>query len=356
MARVDSVSMMNWCRALRHGLDVGLSPAKVFRQQGKTGPSLLRSVSADIGDQIEEGESIADAMQSHATVFPSLVLELVRVGEQSGRLPNLFGELEVHYQAVATAQRQFRNSMIKPVVTYAIATLVMTLLIFVLGMLPSISGRPMDPLGLGLTGTTGALAFLTLSVVFASIVIFSSWVVIRSESLQTKLAGFFLNFPVVGSCLRNFALSRFCLTMHATIEAGMKSDLCVKTSLKAAMNERYVSLAAPASSEVRRGEEIASVLASYGHTLFPDPFVQSLQLGDETGRLAEILEKDAVQFREEAHRTLEIVVMVVSRIIYAMIAMMVIFCIYKIFSNSLGAQYQQAMDAVDDPQKWLRGR
>jgi hypothetical protein len=38
-----------------------------------------------------------------------------------------------------------------------------------------------------------------------------------------------------------------------------------------------------------------------------------------------------------------------------MIAMMVIFCIYKIFSNSLGAQYQQALDAVDDPQKWLRG-
>lgn len=356
MARVDSVSLMNWCRALRHGLDVGIPPTKVFRQQGKTGPTPLRSISTDIADQIEEGESIADALQSHAWLLPSLMLELVRVGEQAGRLPTLFGELEKHFEAVSNAQRQFRNSMIKPVVTYVIATLVMTLLIFILGMLTSISGRPMDPLGLGLTGTTGALTFLMFSIVFACVIVFSSWVVFRSESLQSKFAGFFLGFPIIGPCLRNFALSRFCLTMHATIEAGMKSDECVRTSLKAAMNERYVAIAAPASKEVRRGEEISSVLTSYGQTLFPDPFIQSLQLGDETGRLSEILEKDANRYRDEAHRTLEIVVLVISRMIYALIAVMVMFCIYKIFSNSLGAQYQQAFDAVDDPQKWLRGR
>jgi type IV pilus assembly protein PilC len=356
MARVDARSLMLWCRALKHGLDVGLSPVKVFRQQSKTGPTPLRGISSDVADAVEEGESIHEALQERASSFPGLFLELVRVGEISGRLPTLFGELEHHYEAVVAAQKLFRTSLVKPVLTYVIATFVLTLLIFILGQLPSISGRPMDPLGIGLTGTTGALLFLGMAVSFAAVVVFAVWVLAGSEALQSKLGGLFLGVPVIGSCLRNFALSRFCLTMHATIEAGMKADESVRASLKAAMNERYAMIAPAAAKVVRAGDEITETLASYGPTLFPDTVIQSLQLGEETGRLAEILMKESVSLRVEAHRQLNLIVMVVSRIIYAMIAVLLIVAICKVFSNSVGAQYQQAFDAVDNPEKWLRGQ
>ena len=93
MPRADLPSLIQWCRACKHGLDIGLSPVKVFRQQAKSGPGSLRSAAGIIADKLEKGESIADALAESGTVFPPLVHEIVGMSERAGRLPDAFGEL-----------------------------------------------------------------------------------------------------------------------------------------------------------------------------------------------------------------------------------------------------------------------
>ena len=177
-------ALILWCRALRHGLDVGLSPVRVFRQQAKSGPAVFRPVAERMAARLEEGESMSDALRPEAWRFPLLFVELIAVGEQAGRLPVVFAELEKHYEEVLTAQRQFLTALVWPGIMYFGAIGVLTLLILVMGSMTGLSGKPIDPLGLGLHGAGGAFWFLTYAGVFTAFVVGTAVIVIRTPNAR----------------------------------------------------------------------------------------------------------------------------------------------------------------------------
>src|SRR5262245_7180776 len=90
-------ALILWCRALKHGLDVGLSPLKIFSQQARTGPSELRPVASRVAERLETGASLEESFKLEAAKFPPMFLEMVSVGEHAGRLPDVFGELEDYF-------------------------------------------------------------------------------------------------------------------------------------------------------------------------------------------------------------------------------------------------------------------
>src|SRR5687767_6079096 len=143
-------ALIVWCRALKHGLDVGLSPVRVYRQQARQGPTSLRSVADRIADRLETGESLEDALKPEESRFPTMFIEMVAVGEQAGRLPVVFAELEDYFEMVQKTRRDFFRMLAWPAFQYVAAILIITVMLFVLGML----GSGLDPLGLGLTGTS----------------------------------------------------------------------------------------------------------------------------------------------------------------------------------------------------------
>src|SRR5947207_11889973 len=148
-------ALVTWCRALRYSLSAGLDPVRIFKQQAKSGPRVLRKMADELAHQLADGSSLEDALEPHRDRFPPLFLELIAVGEQTGRLEDTFQQLEEYYQSLLSMQRNFRSAMVYPLLQYVASVLIISGLIFILGIL----GSKMDPIGFGLTGTAGALAF-----------------------------------------------------------------------------------------------------------------------------------------------------------------------------------------------------
>ena len=345
-------ALILWCRALRHGLDVGLSPVKVFRQQAKSGPSALRAVAGRVADRLEQGEALEDALKPEAAKFPPLFIELLSVGEHTGRLPDIFAELEEHFESVKQARRQFLRMLIWPGIQYFGAILVIFLMLFILG----IFGSGLDPLGLGLTGTGGAFVFLFLALAVTATVIVAVLILAGNQSLRSKAEAIGLSIPGLAGCFQAFALSRFCVAYYMTAEAGMRADRCVRLSLRGTANQAYIREAEPASKAVRKGQEVSEILAGYGPRLFPDEILSALQLGEETGRLAEVMKKQADYYREEARRKMKTLAMIAAGIIYAGIALLIIFIIFKIAMTAYIGPMNEAMNAADNPDAWLRAK
>src|SRR4051812_24161302 len=109
-------ALVMWCRTLHHSLGAGLSPVRVFKQQAKSGPRPLRDVAEDVAAKLGAGESLEDAFAPYKTRFPPLFLELVAVGEQTGRLGDTFRELELYYESTLSIQRNFRSQMAYPAI------------------------------------------------------------------------------------------------------------------------------------------------------------------------------------------------------------------------------------------------
>lgn len=348
-------ALILWCRALRHGLDVGLSPVKVFRQQAKSGPAVFRPIAARMAGRLEDGESLADALRPEAWRFPVLFVELVNVGETAGRLPVVFKELEQHYEAVQDAQRKFFAALVWPAMMYVGAILILTILILILGSLSGVNGKPIDALGLGLTGASGAMAFFLGAVGFTAFALGMVVIVAKNPNARSAVEAFALKVPGLAPTVRAFALHRFAMAAHMTIEAGLKADRVLKSSLRATANKAYLAEGERAAKLARKGKEIVEALSKLGPTLFPDEFVHAVAIGEESGRLAEVMLKEAEIYREESIRGMKLLAKIASGVVYAGISILVIVCIVRIFNTAYMGQIQQGLDAVDDPNKWLRG-
>jgi type IV pilus assembly protein PilC len=239
--------------------------------------------------------------------------------------------------------------LIWPLIEYFGAIFVITLLIFIMGMIGT-----QDVLGWGLTGTKGALIFLGGMMAFTAVLFFGYRYIRDTPAMQAKVEAFLLPIPILGSCFRTFALQRFCSALYMTNEAGFDSGEMVRSSLRAATNQRYLDIANDSCKQVRKGREISEVLAVHGTRLFPDDLIQSIHLGEETGSLAEVMKKEMIRFREEAGRQMLILALIFTALVILMIAAFIIFMIYSIYTQSIGPVYRDAMMAVDDPQKWLQ--
>lgn len=343
MPRVELSALIPWCRALKHGLDIGLSPVKVLNQQARIGPGSLRAASERIAEHLEKGESLTDAIAESGVGLPSLFREIVSMAEQAGRLPDALGELERHYEAVLSARKQFRTALIWPAISYILAICVISILILVLSMLPNSS----KPLGSWLSGTLGALVFFGFGIGLAVV----SVLVYRTAMASDPIQGFFqsvaLHIPGLAGCAQTISLGRFTMAYHMLAEAGLPADRVVKSSLRATTNSAYSRHADTAAKLVRKGQEVSAVLGPYGDKLFPADFMQVVVLGEETGNLAELMHKQSKHYAEEAARKMSFLAKIAGGVVYGMVALFIIFMIFKILMTSVIGPQQETLDWVD---------
>ncbi len=330
-------ALVAWCRTLHHSLGAGLSPVRIFKQQARSGPRALRAVAADVAEKLSGGESLEDAFEPHRNRFPPLFLELVAVGEQTGRLEDTFRELEQYYESNLSVQRNFRAQMMYPAIQFVAAILIIAGLIWILGMLGE-SGKAIttDPTGLGFTGATGAILFMVVAFGSVGAILFAAKVAANNVKRRAKMEGMLLWVPAWGPAMLSFALQRFAVALRMCAEAGLSADRTLRYCFRATCNSAFMSRESRAVAVVKRGREIGEALDASGAP-FPDEFREMIHMGEETGNMSEVMERLAVQYREEAERRLKSAAQLTSWCVYGLVALMIIIAIFKIAGLYLGA-------------------
>jgi type IV pilus assembly protein PilC len=325
-------ALVEWCRALRFSLGAGLDPIKIFKQQAKSGPRPLRAMAGEFAKKLQKGSSLEDALEPHRDKFPPLFVELVAVGEQTGRLEDTFQELELYYAAALSTQRNFRSQLMYPAIQFVAAVFIIAGLIFILGIL----GIKMDPTGLGLTGPAGAVTFLLCAAAFVGAIFVVLKLATENLRFRSRLEGIFLNVPGWGPALLAFALLRFAVALRMCAEAGLRAEQTLHYCFRATCNARFQAGEARAIEVAKRGDELVEAIEA-SKAPFPREFVDTLLTGEETGNMSEVMERLADRLREDAERKMKGAAQMTGWMIYALVAMMIIFFIFRIASVYLGA-------------------
>jgi type IV pilus assembly protein PilC len=325
-------ALVAWCRTFKHSLGAGLNPIKVFRQQAKSGPRPLRPVAAAVAERLEKGDSLEDAFEPFRDQFPPLFVELVAAGEKSGRLEETFDELMQYYETTDRVRRDFRSQMIYPAIQFVAAVLIISALIFILGML----GSKMDPTGLGLTGTAGALTFLCVAFGVVGGVVLVVRSALNSIKWRSQLEGFCLIVPAWGPALKAFAVHRFLIALRMTHEAGLRAEESLRYSFRATANSHFMRGMPWAVARVKKGGAIYDALVDSGAP-FPDDVRDSILGAEEAGRMSEVCERLSENYREEGSRRLKEAAQYTSWALYALGAIFIIVAIFSIASMYLGA-------------------
>ena len=310
--RLSTQHVAHACRSLATSLRAGIAVTKAFDIAiNKSGNSQLRRIMSDVAQQIRSGSDITSACRSHEGMWPDLFLNMVDVAERTGSLPEVLHSLSEHYENNLRLQKDFRGQMILPMVQLVAAILIVAFLIWMLGGidLGDVSGKPgdaekpaFDIIGLGLKGFSGAMIWLGGWAMTAVSLIVGYQLAKRSKPLRAVLHRSLIGFPVIGTCLRSFAIARFSWSYSLTQEAGLPVQESLESSLAATDNGAFQAASPRIINEVMNGEELSEALS---HTeLFPEDFIQIVHVGESTGTIPETLARLSPEFEDQARRSL----------------------------------------------------
>jgi type IV pilus assembly protein PilC len=317
---------------MRNYLSAGVMLRDAFRQQAVLGAPGVRRIADRIAADLDQGHNLQHALEREAKAFPPLLVSLVGVGEQTGNLPEVFGELERYYVRQQQLRRRFIASIAWPLIQFILAVLVVAFVILILGMLPvatDFNGNRWDPMGLGLFGASGALIFLAwvagILLGFYCLFLFITRVLGRGALVSAIL----LKVPILGRCLRALALARFCLALRLTLESAMPIRQALALSLRATGNQAFVAQTATVQAAVRKGDELSMALARAG--VFPREFLHILSVAETSGRFDDVLQHQTEHYHDEAGRRLVVLSVAGTALVWLLVGALIITFIIRFF-------------------------
>jgi type II secretory pathway component PulF len=328
--RVPLPSLIEFSRALRHNLSAGLTLRRVLRQQAERGPMAIRPVAERISEQLEQGESFEQALKGEKAAFPPLFISLATVGEQSGGLPEVLTELEKFYVLQQRLQREFARQIAWPLIQFLIAPFVIAGMIFILGIL-SPAGGGYDPLRLGYVGAAGAFKFLLHYFGAFALLIGAYYLITRTLKQREFVDTLLLRMWVIGPTMQAIAMTRFCVSLYLTTESGMPIANALRLSMRGTGNTAFTAREDQMRESIRNGEDLALALRKTG--VFPEDFLNIVESAEEGGRVSEIMRHQTEFYEEETRRRLTILTTTASWTVYALVACLIIFMIFRIFTS-----------------------
>jgi type IV pilus assembly protein PilC len=302
----------------------------MFEMQAKSGPMKLRDAARRIAGKLESGVTLEDALTAEGPNLPELFISLAAVGERSGRIPEVFGQLEEYYRLQGQMRREFRAQSTLPVIVFIGAVFVIALTIFLMGLLASSESTATAPIGFGLTGTSGAIIFLAVVGGVVGGALLAIKLLTSTVAKRAAFEAWLLRVPIVGPCVQAAALSRFCLALRLTLDSSLSIGKALKLSLAATGNAAFQAQSDRIVKRLKKGDELVKAIGN--SAIFPVEFTASLNVGEESGQMPEVMARLAENYREETARRAKALTKLLAWGIYGLVAIFVIVAIFLMAS------------------------
>ena len=286
----------------------------------------LKRTLYDIAQQLERGRSLSAAFSSHDKVFPRLAVSIVHVGENTGRLEDAFLQLAEYFERDEETRKRIKAAMRYPTTVLIVITIAM----FVLNMLviPTFSNM-FSKLGSDLPVATKILIgtsnffvnywqLLVIGIVGA-LMAFSSYR--RTDIGRLNWDKLKLRIPFVGSIIERSLLGRYSRSFSMILESGVPMTTGLSLVAEAVDNKFMEDRIIDMRRNIEKGESL--LRSSVASELFSPLVLQMVAVGEETGRVDELLKEAADYYEREVDFDLKSLTAKIEPVLIGFVAVMV---------------------------------
>lgn len=262
----------------------------------------------DLNSNVRSGKSFSDALSRFPSIFPLFFVNMVKAGEAGGFLEETITRLATYLENSHGLKEEVRSALVYPLVLSVFGgASVVFLLIYVVPMFTQIFTDMGETLPLPTLMLIGISDFLIgywwMILLFFTVVYFSGRRYLKSENGMRTWDSIKFRLPVFGKLYKETAVSRFSRTLGTLLKSGvpiLNAFQIVKGTLESAKISDIISSVRGA---IRKGKGIAESLKK--SDIFPPIAVHMITVGEETGRLDEMLLKVADRFDIEVRTTIK---------------------------------------------------
>ncbi|TPH17802.1 type II secretion system F family protein [Litorilituus lipolyticus] len=335
----DSVSldeMIIFCRQMYALMRSGVPILRAINGMAESSNSAsLQKALLDIGKQLEGGYTLSSALNQHTNIFSSLFISLIHVGENTGQLDQSFFKLTTYLEREQATKKRIKTALRYP--TMVIIALSAALVILNIWVIPTFASM-FSKLGADLPWATKfIIASSNFFINYWPYMLFGVIAVIVAlrQSLKTKHGRYVwdrrkIKIPIIGSIIERSILARFSHSFGIVLTAGVPMtsglNLVADAVDNSFMKEKIVAMRVAIES----GESL--LRAAIASTLFTPLVLQMIAVGEETGRVDDLLKEVGDYYEREVDYDLSTLTARIEPLLLIVVAAMVLVLALGIFT------------------------
>ena len=334
--RVNNRDLMLFTRELATLIRAGMPLDRSLQSLSQLSENeTLKTTLSTVLSQVQEGASLSEAMQLHEKVFPPLYVNMVKAGEAGGVLELVLERLAEYLERAQIAREEIRSAMTYPILLAGASIVVVTILLTV--VLPKFTTIFAD-VGAALPASTRTVMWISdmvrgywWALVVALVV---AWLLFRrltsSPSGRLKWHSFLLNLPLLGTFIRKSQVANFTRTLGTMLSSGVPLLQSLEI-VKAIVTNNVISNAVSVvQQDVSEGKGLSGPLERTG--AFPPLALQMVAVGEETGRLDDMLGTVAEHYDRDVTSTLKRLMSVIEPMMLLIMTVVVGFIVVSMVS------------------------
>ncbi len=307
--KISTKDVVVFSRQVATLFQAGVSALKAFRLLAEENENeTLQEQLMGVANDIEGGVSLSEALTRRPELFSVFYVNMVKAGEESGKLNEVFLFLADYLDRDYEMQQKIKKALTYP------SFVIGTFFAIMIGMLTFVI-----PKMTALFAESGAkLPTVTVVVIFISDLFVKYWVVSfptiavaififykwsKTEEGSYAIDEFSTKVPVIKTLQQRIFLQRFADNMNTMLSNGVPIVKALDITAAIIENKIYKAVAMRVSQKVQIGKALSKAL--YEEPLVPNILVQMVHIGEETGELGYILKNLAIFYRRELETTID---------------------------------------------------
>jgi type IV pilus assembly protein PilC len=303
-SRVKASELIIFTKNLSGMLKAGLSLARalsVLEKQTKN--SKFKKIIIELINEVESGGTLSSGLAKHPKVFSSLFVSMTGAGEESGNLSSALNEIGMNLNKANALTKKIKGAMIYPGVIMS-AMVLIGILMFAY-VVPTLANTFVE-LGVELPATTQFI--IGMGNFFSKYLILSLFLVVslgvgffslfRARFMAKYVDFVVLKLPVVGNIAKELNTARTARTISSLLLAGVSITRAIEITENVVQNIYYKRTLVEVRQRIEKGSPFSEVF-SENTQLYPVMMSEMIQVGEETGKLSDMLLEVAAFYEEE---------------------------------------------------------
>jgi type II secretory pathway component PulF len=299
-------------------LNAGMPITRALQSVHKSGR--FGRVFTQIEQGVSRGNSLTDIIQKHPAQFKKLDVTLIRTGEETGQLAEMLEELSRWYSFRQRINRLLFSGMAYPI-----------LMIHALAVLAPVVPFALSGFDIAIY-VRGLLTILGIFYIPAALILAIKMFSPKEGPLRRMLDMFVIQLPIVGKAVRELELSRYARVFAVTYRAGIPIIRCCEMAAGAVSNTDMLARLEGAGQKARLGQEMSLGFSSQ----LPLEFISLWKTGEESGMLDDTAWRLSAMHAENAERRFATIAQWTPRLVYVIVACVMIYYIFKGYSQIYG--------------------
>lgn len=323
--RVTNKEVVILSRQVATLFEAQVSALRVFRLLAAEAENpLLQSVLNQIADELQGGSSISRALSNHPDIFSSFYVSMVKSGEESGTLEETFLYLADYLDRIYEVTSKTRNALIYP--AFVISIFIVVMLLMMTLVIPNISAILIDagqelPIytKIVLAISDFLVSYIGLILIFLALAGVVVWQFARTEAGRHAIDQLKLSIPFFSVLYQKLYLTRICDNLSTMLGSGISMVQALEVTAEVVDNAVYREIMEQTLIEVKGGKSFADSISVYPE--IPGVLAQMAKVGEETGKLGDILKTLSTFYRREVNNAVDTLINLIEPLMIVLLGL-----------------------------------